>query len=174
MFNFTSLPKTPSMQKLIFGLTILIALTISLSSCKNKKEDPAPIKTPEQLAIEDLAGESSLTWTVANGGTVTRDGRSETNIYQDFEIQFTGNTNSKTYSTSNGNDLFDNSGNWAFVGDNLDKIQLAGTKPASGNEISYTRSGNDLTLTFNIAVPGARTIPNAAVAGSYVFRLKRK
>ncbi len=162
------------MQKFIFGLTILIALGLSISSCKNKKEEPTPVKTPEQLAIEDLAGESSLTWTVANGGSVTRDGRAETNIYSDFEIRFSGNANSKTYTTENSNDLFDNSGNWSFVGDDLDIIQLAGTKPASGREISYTRSGNDLTLNFNIVVPSGRTLPNGAVAGSYVFRLKRK
>lgn len=162
------------MQKLILSLSILLFLGQLFYSCGEKKGDPTPDKTPEELAIEDLAGQSSLTWTVANGGSVTRDGNSETNVYQNFEIQFSANASSKTYSTTSNNELFDNSGSWSFVGENLDKIQLAGSRPASNKEISFTRSGIDLTLNFSIIAPGARQSGIAAVAGSYIFRLKRK
>lgn len=160
------------MRKLLFSLLTLSALLLTFSSCKKTGEEPEPQKTPRELAIDDLTGGSAQVWTVSDGGSVSRDGRSETTIYQGFEIEFAANQASKTYTTTNANDLFDGSGNWDFVGENLDKIILTGTRPAAGNEISYTRSGsNDLRLQFTIAVPGART---EAVAGNYVFNLKRK
>lgn len=162
------------MNKLFLNLFLISALGLVLFGCK-KKDDPTPSKTPEQLAIENLAGESSLTWTVAGGGSVTRDNQSETNIYTNFEITFSANANSKTYSSISGGEIFDSSGNWNFVTNDLSKIILAGTRPASGPEISYIRSTNDLILTFNIVAPGADfSVPGAALAGSYRFSLKRK
>ncbi|MDX5479238.1 MAG: hypothetical protein LPJ98_12370, partial [Cyclobacteriaceae bacterium] len=74
------------MQKLFFNLAILALTVFGTMSCKEKKSDPEPQKTPEELAIEDLTSGSSQVWTVAGGGSVVRDGRSETNIYQNFEI----------------------------------------------------------------------------------------
>lgn len=159
------------MQKLFFNLAILALTIFGTMSCKEKKSDPEPQKTPEELAIEDLTSGSSQVWTVAGGGSVVRDGRSETNIYQNFEINFVATESSKTYQTFNNNSLFDGSGNWNFVGSSIDKITLSGSAPASGQEISFTRSGNDLTLQFTIAVPNSRV---NAVAGSYRFNLKRK
>ncbi len=167
------------MNKLIYNLFLLSALGLVLFGCK-KGDDPAPQKTPEELAIEDLTGNSSITWTVAGGGTVTRDNRSETNIYQNFEITLAANQNSKTYNTTNGGDLFDSSGNWTFAGTDISKIILAGTRPASGPEISFTRSSNDLILTFTIVAPGSGDsgestgFRTAAIAGNYRFALKRK
>jgi hypothetical protein len=164
------------MNKLVLNLLLISAFGLVLFGCK-KGDDPAPQKTPEELAIEDLAGSSSITWTVAGGGTVTRDNRSETNIYANFEITFAANQNSKTYNTVNGGDLFDGSGNWNFVGTDVSKFILAGTRPASGPEISFTRSGSDLVLTFTIVAPGSGekiTPPNGAIAGNYRFTLKRK
>ncbi|WP_373495949.1 hypothetical protein [Aquiflexum sp.] len=161
------------MQKIILTLIISGFLAVSLYSCKSKKDDPTPTKTPEELAIEDLTGGSSQVWVVAGGGSVIRDSRSETNIYQTFEITFAASGNNKNYSTINSNDLFDATGNWSFVGTNLDKISLSGTKPASEREISFTRTGNDLRLVFSITVPGAE-IPSGAVAGNYTFNLKKK
>jgi hypothetical protein len=162
------------MKKLFITLFLVSTLGLVLFSCK-EKEDPAPSKTPEQIAIENLAEESSLTWTIASGGSVTRDGNSETNIYQNFEITFSANANSKTYSTVSGGEIFDSAGNWNFVTGDVTKFTLAGTRPASGPEISYTRSTNDLILTFSIVAPGANiNIPGAALAGNYRFSLKRK
>lgn len=162
------------MQKSILVLLLIAVLGIGIYSCKEKKDEPTPSKTTEQLAIEDLAGTSSLTWTTAGGGSVLRDGRSETNIYQNFEIQFSASGNSKTYSTVNSNNLFDNNGNWIFVGENFDKIQLNGSQPVAGREISFTRTGNDLILTFSIALPNSRNLRSTAVVGNYTFTLKKK
>lgn len=161
------------MQKIVLTLIIAGFLAVSIFSCKDKKDDPAPSKTPEELAIEDLTGGSSQAWVVAGGGSVIRDGRSETNIYQTFEITFSSTGSNKNYTTINSNDLFDANGNWSFVGTNLDKITLSGNRPASEREISFTRTGNDLRLIFSITVPGAE-LPSGAVAGNYTFNLKKK
>lgn len=158
------------MKKIIFNL-LLIGWVVFSSSCDETKTEPEPLKTPEELAIEDLTGGSSQTWTVAGGGSVQRDGRSETNIYQNFEIIFAANSTSKIYQTFNNNSLFAANGTWEFVSGRVDRIRLSGTAPASGQEISFTRTGDDLRLQFSIPVPGARV---EAVAGAYTFNLRRK
>lgn len=159
------------MKKLIFSMLIWSLSTAILLSCEEKTSDPPTQKTPEELATEDLTGGSSQAWSVAGGGSVIRDGRSETNIYQTFEIIFAANETSRTYQTFNNNSLFEGSGNWVFAGSSVDKIILSGSAPASGEEISFTRTGNDLRLQFSIPLPATNT---GAVAGSYVFNLKRK
>ena len=157
------------MKNTFFNLLALLGLIIFLFSCDETRTDPEPQKTPEELATEDLAGNASETWTVAGGGSVQRDGRSETNIYQNFEITF--NTN-RTYQTANSNSLFDANGNWNFAQGRVDIFVLSGSAPASGQEVSFTRNNNNLTLQFNIPAPaGARV---QAVAGSYTFNLRRK
>lgn len=162
------------MQKLVLSFFVLGFLSLMVFSCKEKKDDPTPTKTPEELAIDDLTGGSSQAWVIAGGGSVIRDGRSETNIYQTFEIVLAANSSSKTYTTINSNDLFDSNGNWSFANNDLGKIILTGSRPVSGNEISWTQTSNDLILKFTISAPGGRQLPNAAVIGSYTFNLKKK
>ncbi len=158
------------MKKSFYNLLILFALVVFSLSCDEKRSDPEPQKTPEELAIEDLTGNGSQVWSVANGGSVQRDGSSETNIYQNFEITLTANNAGKSYQTSNSNGLFDGSGGWAFASGSIEKIILAGSAPASNQEITFTRSGNNLRLQFSIPVPEARV---NAIAGNYVFNLTR-
>lgn len=161
------------MQKLFFLLVVSLCSSLVLSSCnRNGDDDPDPQKTPQELATEDLTGGSSQVWTLEGGGSVARDGRSETANYAGFEITFAANQSARTYTTVNNNDLFDSNGNWEFVGGNLDKIELSGSRPASNQEISFTRTGNDLRLQFTIPMPSNARVE--AVAGSYTFNLKRK
>jgi hypothetical protein len=162
------------MQKQVFNFLIIGLLAFGIFSCKEKKDDPTPNKTPEELAIEELTGGSSQVWTIAGGGTVIRDGKSETNIYQTFELTLSATSSSKTYGTINGNDLFDANGNWSFVTGGLDKLLFTGTKPVANNEISWTVTGDNLVLTFSIVAPESRQLSTAAVLGSYVFTLKKK
>ena len=158
------------MQKLLLSL-LLIALGIVTLSCeKSDGPDPGNQKTDEELAVEKLTGGSNITWTVANGGSVTKDGQPVTGDYSGFELRLISSATSRTYSTT-ANSLFDQSGNWSFVGGNYDKIQLTGNQPAAGREISFSRNGDKLTLIFNIPLPNARI---TALAGSYVFELVKK
>lgn len=153
------------------SLLALCALLL-VFSCKEKGEVDPP-KTPEELAIQDLTGTGTIIWAIAGGGSVDRDGRNETSVYQTFELTL-NSVPGKTYTSINGADLFDAGGSWAFVTGSLDKIILDGSKPAAKIPISFTRTGDNLILTFSIVAPSGRTMPNGAVAGNYRFTLKKK
>lgn len=51
-------------MKSVFDISIFIVLGMS---CSSDKEDPLPIKTVEELALESLAGTSGITYSIANG-----------------------------------------------------------------------------------------------------------
>ncbi|MEX2594463.1 MAG: hypothetical protein WD426_16960 [Anditalea sp.] len=157
------------MQKLLLYLLFLLSVGPLLVSCGgDDSPDPDKEKTDEQMAIEALTGSSNINWVVANGGSVTKDGQSAADTYSEFELRLaTGETN-KTYTTTS-NPLFDQNGNWSFAGNNFDKIQLTGTQPAAGKEISFTRTDDKLILMFTVPVPANGRIN--ALAGSYVFEL---
>ncbi len=139
-----------------FPLKITMTSDISITSVFK----PRP-KTPMELSIEDLAGNSSITWIVSPGGSVVLDNRAITSSFSNFKINISA---TKTYTTTGGGDVFDSSGSWDFVGSDFSKIVLTGSKAAAGIPISFTRSGRDLILTFtSIAQP----------AGNYRFILKR-
>lgn len=158
------------MQKTLLSL-LLIAFGFVMLSCE-KTDGPDPIKqkTDEELATEKLTEGSSITWTVANGGSVSKDGNPVTADFSGLELRLISTATSRSYTTS-ASSLFDQSGSWSFVGGNFDKIQLTGNQPAAGREISFSRNGDKLTLMFNIPLPNARV---AALAGSYVFELVKK
>lgn len=153
---------------------VVFALFFTLIlSCKEKGENPTTKKTPEQLATEALSGTGTAQWTVAGGGSVTRDGQNVTTTYATFEL-FLNAGASKTYSTRNAVDLFDANGNWSFAGTNFDKIILTGSKPAATREISFTQSGTTLRLDFRIPAPGARVDATNSLSGNYTFNLIKK
>lgn len=153
------------MQKSLLYLP-LILLGILLVSCGgNDDPDPAKEKTDEQIAVEALAGETNINWTVANGGSVSKDEKAITAEYAEFELRLAGN---RTYTTTT-NPLFDQNGSWSFAGDNFDKITLTGSLPAAGKEISFTRTADKLRLVFTVPMPTNGKV--TALAGSYVFEL---
>jgi hypothetical protein len=161
--------------KFIKIVTLLTAVVL-IQACGGdgyNSPTPTPTKTPQQLATEALTEAGTLTWTLAGTNSVTRDGTNVTDLYKNFELVLNSGS-FRTYTSISNNDLLDNSGNWSFAGTNFDKFTLAGTKPAAGREISFTRTGDNLRLTFNIPVPGARTNGIFAVAGNYVFNLNKK
>ncbi|UJP67165.1 hypothetical protein IPZ59_20145 [Mongoliitalea daihaiensis] len=146
-----------------------------MGACRGSGETPEPPKTPEELAILDLTGGSSQVWIIAGGGSVTRDGRTETNLYANLELNLASSSSSKTYQTSNSNNLFDSNGTWTFEGGNFDRIRLSGTRPAAGRDMTYTRTGNNLILRFTIPMPTGRSNERVdAIAGSYIFTFVRR
>ncbi len=149
-----------------FGLVLIQA-------CGGDSPNPTPEKTAEEIALEALTGSGTQSWGIEGGGSVQRGDKTVTDIYSDFELIMNSGS-SKTYTTRNNNDLFDGSGNWSFAGTNFDKFTLNGTAPAAGREISFTRTEDNLRLTFTIPAPGARINGTFAVAGSYVFNLIAK
>jgi hypothetical protein len=155
------------------NIIMVFAAAVLIQACGGDSPAPTPPKTAEQLATEALTGTGTLTWGISGGGSVQRDGAAVTDLYSTFELIMNSGS-SKTYTTKNNNDLFDTSGNWSFAGTNFDKFTLTGTKPAAGREISFTRTGENLRLTFTIPAPGARINGVFAVAGNYVFNLNKK
>lgn len=158
------------MQKTLLYLSLLTFGMFVFSCEKGDGPGPTGQKTAEEQALEKLTGGSNITWVVANGGSVTKDGQPATADYAGFELQLVASSTNKTYRTT-ANPVFDQSGTWSFIGGNYDKIQLTGNQPAAGREISFSRHDDKLTLRFNIPLPNGRT---AALAGSYIFELVKK
>lgn len=161
------------MKKNIIRLAFIILSFISIQGCGGDDTPEPIVKTPEQIATESLTGVSLQTWVVTGGGSVTKTAAIVTDQYANFELVLNSGAN-KSYTTTNNNDLFDGAGTWAFTGTNFDKINLTGTKPASNREISITVTGDNLRLEFVVPLPGARILASQAIAGTYVFNLKKK
>lgn len=158
------------MQKPFLYL-ILLSMGMLIFSCgESEGPDSNGQKSAEELALEKLTGGSSITWAVANGGSVSKDGQPVTADYAEFELQLISSSANKTYRTT-ANSIFDQSGTWTFLGGNYDKIQLTGNQPAAGKEISFSRQEDKLILRFNIPLPNGRT---TALAGAYIFELVKK
>jgi hypothetical protein len=160
-----------------FFLLIVAIASFTFFSCGN--DDDGPKKTATELAIEKLAGEGSgRTWTVSNGGSVSRDGTSQTATFSNFEITFRSSGSAgKTYSTTGSTGLFDPSGTWDIEGENNDKLRLVGIQAASNIPINFSpntpsNSSNDLRLDFTISAPITGRV--SGLVGYYVFDLKLK
>lgn len=162
------------MRSVIIRLFTLVLVASWMSACGgDDPTPPPPQKTPEEIAVEKLTGENgSQTWGIQGGGSVTRDGRTVTDLYQDFRLVL-NSTSGRTYTSANNNDLFDNSGNWAFTDGTFTKFELSGTKPAAVRAITFTQTDDNLRLDFTIPAPGARIGSTFAIAGSYTFNLKK-
>jgi hypothetical protein len=132
-----------------------------LASCGEKE------KTPEELALEKLSGETGITYSLGTAGYVKRNQVDESKFYPNLNLKLQGTT--KSYTASGADDLFDASGNWEFVGANFDKIRLTGSKPAAQVDISYTKNGSDLILVFSVPTPPGGRV--AALTGSYEIKL---
>ena len=146
------------MKKFLPFLLLCLGL---LASCA---EDP---KTPEEQALEKLSGEVGITYTLGTTGYVKRNQVDESNFYTGFTFRIDGAN--KTYTTSGAAYLFEASGNWEFVGTNFDKIRLAGSKPASQVDISFTKTGQDLVLVFSVPTPPGGRV--ASLTGSYEIKM---
>ncbi|MGY6522292.1 MAG: hypothetical protein ACXIUD_11210 [Mongoliitalea sp.] len=163
------------MKKSFFTYLLPLVVIIVLGACRESGSDPEPQRTPEELAILDITSGSSQVWTIAGGGSVTRDGRTETALYANFELTLASSGNNKTYQTTNSNNLFDSNGTWAFEGSNFDRFRLSGSRPAAGRDITFTRTGDNLILRFTIPMPTGRVDERVeAIAGNYIFTLRRR
>jgi len=162
------------MKSLITRFFVLAVALGVISSCGGDEPNPTPPPpSPEQEAVEKLTGpDGSQAWGLQNGGSVTRDGTAVTDLYDGFRLTLNAGT-SRTYTSANNNDLFDNSGNWSFTDGTFSKFELSGSAPASGREITFTQTADNLRLDFNIPAPGARINGVFAIAGSYTFNLTR-
>jgi hypothetical protein len=140
---------------------LLLLCFYFFASCGEKE------KSPEELALEKLSGETGITYTLGTTGYVKRNQVDESKFYPNLNLKLQGT--SKTYTVSGADDLFDASGNWEFVGTNFDKIRLTGSKPAAQVDISYTKNGTDLILVFSVPTPTGGRV--ASLTGNYEIKL---
>jgi hypothetical protein len=140
---------------------LLLLCFYFFASCGEKE------KSPEELALEKLSGETGITYTLGTTGYVKRNQVDETKFYPNLNLKLQGTT--KSYTASGADDLFDASGNWEFVGTNFDKIRLTGSKPAAQVDISYTKNGTDLILVFSVPTPTGGRV--ASLTGNYEIKL---
>lgn len=148
------------MLKHLFSVLILL---FCLMSCGEKVEP----QTPEDLALEKLAGTSGITYSLGSNGYVKRNQTDESRFYPSFSLRFEGST--KTFSSTGASDLFESSGTWEFVGNNFDRIKLSGSKPGSGVDISFTKNGQELMLLFSVPTPSGGRI--LSLTGTYEIKL---
>ncbi|AGA78506.1 hypothetical protein [Echinicola vietnamensis] len=158
------------MTRLHHTIFALISFTL-LFSCGGD-EDPTPAKSKEQVALEKLTADGTQAWVLGTDGFVTHKGQDKSSDFADFEIIFSHSGGNQAYTSANSNLLFDESGTWAFEGDNFTKISLSGTQPAAGQEIAFSGQGNKLRLEFNVPTPTNGRV--TALAGDYVFMLEKK
>jgi hypothetical protein len=154
------------MKRLSIILSYLLII-IGVSCAPGDGDADPKKKSPEELAVEKLAGTSGISYSINNGGSIRRNSFDESVFYPNFSLRF--NASGKTYTSSNGDVLFEPSGTWEFVGANFDKIKLSGNKLASGIEISYTKTNNDLIIKFSVNNPPNGRIE--ALVGSYEIKL---
>ncbi|MDN3669914.1 hypothetical protein QWY93_11315 [Echinicola jeungdonensis] len=156
-------------QTIIFSFFLFL-----FSSCGGGEEsEPEPKKTQEEIATEKLTGESSsTTWVVTGDGSVTHKGSNVTSEYADFSLTLSAISSNRTYTTTNGGYLFDESGSWSFSGDGYGKIMLTGGSPAAGKEMSFSGAAGTLILEFNVPAPEEARVN--ALAGDYRFELKKE
>lgn len=166
-------------MKRILILFLMVSASMTLFSCPNDGGE-GPQKTATELAIEKLAGEATgYTWTVSNGGSVSRDGTFQTATFSNFEITFRSSASAgRTYTTTGSTGLFDPSGTWTVEGENNEELRLVGIQAASNIPIAFSpnapsaNSLNDLRLDFTVSAPVNGRV--SGLVGYYVFDLKLK
>jgi len=148
--NFSSL-------KWVLSLSILFCL-VTFVGCKKTKPI---IKTPVEQALENLA----VTWAL---GSVTRDASPVTDEFQGFVLVMDG---SKTFSTTNGADIFPAGSQWDFNGE-VTNASGPFEITAGGVLMEVTSlTGTNLILSFTYTMPGGRI---ANLSGLYVFSLEKQ
>ncbi|MFW5761763.1 MAG: hypothetical protein ACOCXH_12355 [Cyclobacteriaceae bacterium] len=122
--------------------------------------DPGPA-FPMQEELDKL---KNITWQV---DAVSKNG-SITNEFDDFTIQFRGTPDGEnfqgTYSTTNGQDLWNTSGTWTFS----DSSPLNTLMFDEELSVNYLNSGNRLRLSFIKNPPDGRLL---RLEGDWVFDL---
>ena len=91
---------------------LMVACLFTLYSCPDNGGGGTPTPTVEEERIEVLTGNSSKIWRTSS---ITFEGAPATG-FDNFSLTLASN---KTYSSTDGDPLFNTSGSWDFNGSNL-------------------------------------------------------
>ncbi len=157
LLNFSSTLLYSNSLKWVLSLTILFSL-VTFVGCKKSKPI---IKTPVELALENLTG----TWAL---GSVSRDISPVTDEFQGFVLEMDG---SKTFITTNGADIFPAGSQWDFNGE---VTSASGPFEITAGSVLMevtSLTATNLILSFTYTMPGGRI---AYLSGLYVFSLEKQ
>ena len=163
LLNFSSTLPYSYALKWVLSFTILFSLLLFIG-CGDSNPTP---KTNVELALENLAG----TWAL---GSVTRSTEPApvTDEFQGFVLVMDG---SKTFSTTNGLDIFPAGTQWDFKGEVTDATGpfeiTAGGVDMEVTSLTGTGTGTNLIISFPYTMPGGRM---ADLSGNYVFNLVKQ
>lgn len=158
-------------------LSLLAIFSFALVSCGGSSGggDDTPEPTAEEQRILDLAGSSGSTWTATS---ITFEG-SPAQGFDDFSLTLRGTlAGSKSYTTVDGDPVFNASGTWALSSTNINQITIDGN---SDNVFTISNFNADaspatLTLTVNFTASGGGSANGVdgveGTDGTYVFNLQ--
>ena len=159
LLNFSSTLQFSNSLKWIISFTILVSLMTFVGCDKSKPH----VKTPAEIALDNLSG----TWAL---GSVSRVPSLVTDEFQGFVLTMDG---SKTFSTTNGGEVFPSGSQWDFKGEvtnALGPFEIT----AGGIDMEVTSlTGTNLMLTFTYTMP-ARAGRTSNLSGEYVFSLEKQ
>ncbi len=149
-------------------LTLLAVISLATLSCKKGGDDNPGLSAAEQRLL-DLTGTDGTTWEATS---ITFDG-APANGFETFSFTLRGNATSKTYSSTDGDPLFNASGTWDFNGDNINELIFDGN---SGNvftvsNLNTTATPPTVVLTVNFTANGGAA---AGTDGLYVLNLREQ
>jgi hypothetical protein len=158
-------------------LSLLAIFSFALVSCGGGSGggDDTPQPTPEEQRILDLAGSSGSTWTATS---ITFEG-SPAQGFENFSLTLRGTLEgSKTYSTVDGDPVFNASGSWELSSSNINQITIDGN---ANNVFTISNFNADaspatLTLTVDFTAAGGGSANGVdgieGTDGRYVFNLQ--
>ncbi|MFY0591218.1 lipocalin family protein [Roseivirga sp.] len=131
-------------------LSLLFIASFSLVSCGGGGDD-TPDLTPEEQRLVDLVGTTGSTW---EASSITFDG-APAEGFDNFSFTLRGTATSKSYTSIDGDPLFQASGTWDFNGDNLNELIFDGNtnNVFTLSNLNTTATPNTLRLTVDFTTP---------------------
>ena len=158
--NFFSTPVSSNSLKWILSIAIFFSI-LTFIGCGGSEP---PIKTPEEQALENLTG----TWAL---GSVSRDLSPVTDEFQGFVLVMDG---SKTFSTTNGGEVFLAGTQWDFDGEVINATGPFNIIAGGVNMEVTSITDTTLILTFTYTTPGGRAGRISNLNGEYAFSLEKQ
>ena len=148
-------------------LSLLTLFSFAVLSCGGGGDDDSPGLTDEEQRLLDLGGTSGSTWTATS---ITFDGAPATG-FESFSLTLRGTATSKTYTSVDGDPLFQASGTWDFNSGNINQVIIDGNTGNVFTISNFNASATPATmrLTVNFTAQGGAA---AGTDGLYVLELQ--